>query len=81
MQTSVTNLRREICQRTRALREARGLTQAQVAENLGIGEEAYRKYEKRSPLPHHLLARFAILVGSSVSYIITGKPERTGVAG
>lgn len=73
MQTAASTLRREICRRTRELREARGLTQAQVAANLGIGEEAYRKYESRSPMPHVLLERFAILVGSEVSYIITGK--------
>lgn len=27
-------------------------------------------------MPHHLIERFAILVGSNVSYIITGKPAK-----
>lgn len=76
MQTAASDIRRGICQRTRELRVARGLTQRQVASILGIGEEAYRKYEVRSPMPHVLLPRFAALVSSTERYILTGDNAR-----
>lgn len=62
-------------QRVRALREARGWTQLQMATALGISEERYRKYENRSPLPHDLLERFALITGRSVHYIVTGRDD------
>lgn len=60
-------------QRLRALRRARRLTQEQMGLLLGIPGDTYRKYEKNHMLPHFLLVRFAIAVGSSVNYLITGE--------
>jgi ribosome-binding protein aMBF1 (putative translation factor) len=61
------------CARVRALREARGWTQEQMADALGIPADRYRKYEGRSPLPSYLVERFAGIVGRDVEYVITGK--------
>lgn len=62
-----------LCQRVRDLRDARGWTQMQMATALDIPYERYKKYETRSPLPHYLLERFALLVGQDLHYVVTGK--------
>ena len=58
-------------ERTRQLRGVR--TQEEMAELLGVGFEAYKKYETRSPLPQHLLPKFAMIVGCDLEYLLTGK--------
>jgi DNA-binding XRE family transcriptional regulator len=63
----------ELCARTKALREATGMTGEQMAIVLGVPVERYRKYENRSPLPSYLMQRFAITVGTSLEYLLTGK--------
>lgn len=63
----------ELCARTKALREATGMTGEQMAIVLGVPVERYRKYENRSPLPAYLMQRFAITVGTSLDYLLTGK--------
>lgn len=60
--------------RTHRLRNERGWTAQQMATALGVPAERYRKYEYRTPLPHYLLERFALIVGRDVEYILTGKP-------
>jgi transcriptional regulator with XRE-family HTH domain len=59
--------------RVHRLRNERGWTAAQMATALGIPPERYRKYEYRSPLPHYLLERFALIVGRDVDYVLLGK--------
>jgi hypothetical protein len=44
-----------------------------MATALGVPAERYRKYEYRSPLPHYLLERFALIVGRDLDYLLTGK--------
>lgn len=44
-----------------------------MATALGVPAERYRKYEYRSPLPHYLLERFALIVGRDVEYLLTGR--------
>lgn len=74
-----------LCARTHKLRNDRGWTSQQMATALGVPPDRYRKYEYRSPLPHYLLERFALIVGREIEYILTGKvsqirsqdPERT----
>jgi DNA-binding XRE family transcriptional regulator len=67
-----------LLQRTRELREGRGFTQVQMAGFLGINLEAYKKYERRTPLPHHLIAEFCALVNTTEGYFLSGKvPKRT----
>lgn len=65
--------RKLLAQRTKALREARGLTQQEMADFLGIKWETYKKYENRSPIPHHLIPKFCTLVGTDPNYLITGQ--------
>ena len=63
----------QVTARTRKLREAKGWTQSQMALALGVTEEAYRKYETRTPLPLALVERFALITERSVHFVITGK--------
>jgi hypothetical protein len=62
-----------LCARVHRLRNERGWTSAQMATALGVPPDRYRKYEYRSPLPHYLVERFALIVGRDVEYILTGK--------
>lgn len=59
--------------RTRALRELKGWTALEMATALGIPADRYRKYETRTPMPHDLLDRFAMITGVSVEFLITGR--------
>jgi len=70
----------EYCQRVRALREARGFSQEQMADALGIPADRYRKYEGRSPLPAYLIPRFALIVGRDIEFVVTGRPARRTAA-
>lgn len=62
-----------LCARVHQLRTDRGWTAEQMATALGVPPDRYRKYEYRSPLPHYLVERFALIVGRDVEYILTGK--------
>lgn len=62
-----------LCARVHRLRNERGWTAQQMATALGIPPERYRKYEYRSPLPHYLVERFALIVGRDIEYVLTGK--------
>jgi transcriptional regulator with XRE-family HTH domain len=59
--------------RLKALRRARRLTQEQMGILLGIPGDTYRKYESTNMLPHHLIERFAVAAGCSVTYLVTGE--------
>lgn len=76
----VTAYRKDLCARVKQLREAKGYTQQEVATALQVGYENYRKYEKRSPLPHYLLEPFALLVGADLHYLVTGRRLAKGTA-
>ena len=58
------DFRTVFCARVRALRIAQGMTQAEMAQALGVGAEAYRAYENRAPMPHHLVEPFARITAS-----------------
>lgn len=62
-----------LCARVHRLRNERGWTSAQMATALNVPADRYRKYEYRSPLPHYLLERFALIVGRDIEYVLTGK--------
>lgn len=60
--------------RTKAVREAAGLTQEQVANRLGLaGRDYYSIYERRTMLPHEYIAPFADLCRTSCHFLLTGK--------
>lgn len=68
---------KDMCERTQILRKAKGWTQEDMAELLGISVAAYQKNEIRSPLPHYLLHKFALLTGVSVGYLLLGPSLRS----
>lgn len=59
--------------RVKQAREARDLTQEQVAELLGIKQGKYKQYETRSLLPHSHIARFILICGIDFDWLYTGK--------
>jgi transcriptional regulator with XRE-family HTH domain len=74
----------KFCRRCAELRNARGWTQEQMVVALGIPLERYKKYEQRSPIPHDLLARFALLVNVDLATLyavdkpLPGRPPLPG---
>lgn len=62
--------RDEFVARVKAAREARGLTQEQVAKALGIAQGTYKQYEVRSLLPHYFIERFCIITGSGLAWLL-----------
>ncbi|MCH7988875.1 MAG: helix-turn-helix domain-containing protein, partial [Planctomycetes bacterium] len=67
---------KEFVSRTRQARKHAGMTCAEVATVFGIREQAYIKYENRTPLPHYLLERFCILVRCDVEWLVMGRGRR-----
>ncbi len=62
--------------RTKALREGLGWDQADMAKALGVSPANYQKYETRTPLPHYLIERFALVVRRDIAYVLTGNTRR-----
>lgn len=61
--------------RLHALREAAGLSQAQVAEKLGIAQRTYSHWERRPvALRHDQLEALAVALGLSLGELV-GTPE------
>jgi transcriptional regulator with XRE-family HTH domain len=71
-----TAFNRQLSSRVKKLRERRGWSIRQTAKNLGIPEDRYSLYENGSPLPAYLIPKFAALMATSISYLITGKHEK-----
>lgn len=65
--------------RTKALRELSGMTGPQMATALEIPYERYKKYETRSPLPHDLVERFALITRVPVDFVMTGRRTKQGL--
>lgn len=59
-----------LSERMRCLREARGLTQGDVAAILHTTQQAISRYEKMPSLPSHLVILFADLYGVSTDYLL-----------
>lgn len=74
--------REDFIGRTKRAREASGLTQAEVGVALGnIGQDTWKQYETRTPLPHHLIPRFCLLVRCDIIWLLTGKGHAPDPAG
>jgi transcriptional regulator with XRE-family HTH domain len=69
------DFRTVFCARIRALRVAQGMTQAEMAKALGIGGEAYRTYENRALMPHHLVEPFARITGVEIEGLFRAEDE------
>lgn len=59
--------------RTKVLRALTGMDMKSMARALGIPYERYKKYETRSPLPHDLIERFALITRVPAEYVLTGR--------
>ena len=59
--------------RTKQARKARGFTQAQISDILRISQDMYKHYEKRSLLPHHMIATFCIVCGITEKWLLSAK--------
>jgi len=59
--------------RTKALRNARCMSQQQMADALGIPLARYKKYESRTPMPHHLIVAFCAIVDCDFPFYFTGR--------
>lgn len=71
-----TEFRKAFVGRVRQIRESLGWSPTHMAEMMNVEIESWRKYEKRTPLPHHLIPKFCLLTGVDVWYLFTG--ERVG---
>lgn len=69
--------RRAITARLQLLRNSMGKSQPQMAEALGVPLDRYRKYETRTPLPGYLIEPLSVLTGYSVTFIVTGRGDRS----
>lgn len=66
----------ELCARVKMLRQRRGWSIRYTAKMLDVHEDTYGTYEKVSPLPPHLIPKFAAYMGVSISYVLTGQHEK-----
>ena len=67
----------DFIERTRQARVESGLKQQQVCDILGIDQGRYSKYEKRSPLPHHMVGRFCLVCRVSSDWLYYGGHKKT----
>ena len=74
---SSTEFKRAFIARTKAAREAAGLTQVQVAQALQIAQDRYKQYETRSYLPHDLIPGFCLACRVNPAWLFTGRAETT----
>lgn len=58
--------------RTKRAREARGVTQQEIANALGIAQDLYSKYEVRTLLPHHLIPAFCLICAVEEKWLLSG---------
>lgn len=70
-------------EKLRSLREARGLTQFQVAERIGVSKAMISAYETASKAPSiEVLIRLSRLFGVSVDYLVcVDAPKMIDVSG
>lgn len=63
--------------RLKTLRAEYGLTQAQVAEKLGVSQQTYSKYENSNvPIDSEVLRKLCALYGVSADYILAIDPPQ-----
>lgn len=65
-------------ERIKTLRKEKGLTQSQLADELGVTDKAVSKWEVGEANPDiTLLAKLAEIFGVTIDYLLTGKVEET----
>jgi hypothetical protein len=76
--------REELLRRTESARLVAGLSREQVVEELSrlsgtkVKLATYKKWETRTPLPHHLIIPFCDITGADPYMLLTGQPFRLG---
>lgn len=58
--------------RVRAARALYTNEPKEMARALGVREDTYYRYEKRTMLPHHLMPRFCEITGVTIDWLING---------
>lgn len=71
-----TQYKQRFIERVAAARVATGMKQWQVAEALGIPQDKYKWYEKRSLMPHHMIGRFCLVMRVEPEWLITGRGKK-----
>lgn len=59
--------------RLRDLRTSRNQSQAQIAGLLGLEEDTYGSYERRSNIPLYYVPKVAAIYGVSLEWLLTGR--------
>ena len=77
-QTGSSDYAKAFITRVFSAREARGLTQEQIAHVLHTTQPTYAKYETRSLLPHRHIWTFCMACQVTIEWLITGQGK--GVA-
>lgn len=62
----------QFIKRVRAARELFTAEPKEMARALGVREDTYYRYEKRTMLPHHLMQPFCELTGVSIDWLVNG---------
>lgn len=62
--------RRALCARVKQARDPKRWTQDRMAALLGVENWQYATYERRSAMPHELLARFSEITGTSLKELL-----------
>jgi transcriptional regulator with XRE-family HTH domain len=74
--------RSEFGTRLHAAREARGLSQAQMAEKLGLAQQSYAAWERRNvALRADQLQQLAVILGVGVDQLLGHEPKPARAAG
>ena len=72
--TTPTGYKAAFIRRIRDARKAIDYTQERMAQELGVPQDQYKHYEKRTILPHHLIPAFCKITGFHPWFILTGQP-------
>lgn len=71
-----TQYKQRFIERVAQSRIAVALKQWEIAEAMGIAQDKYKQYEKRSLLPHYLIGRFCIICRVDPEWLVTGKGKK-----
>lgn len=68
----MSNDKEAFIKRVRETRKKSGLTQAEIAKELGIDRDTYKQYELRSYLPNKLIPKFCEVIGLRKEWLVDG---------
>ncbi|MCR4660934.1 MAG: helix-turn-helix domain-containing protein [Clostridia bacterium] len=65
----------DVAKKLKMLRAENGLTQAQLAETLGVTQQTYSKYESGSSIDNNIITKICELYGISADYLLGIEPK------